>query len=81
MALNWKNDGINGVEPGKVALTAVNRTKLMLTALNWKRSGVTGVEPEKYRRYRRWTGKIVALTALNRKISHVSGVELERQRR
>ena len=48
MALNRKNSGINGSEPEKkVALTAVNRTKAVLTAFNWKIGGINGIEPEK----------------------------------
>ena len=48
---------VNGVEPKKVALLA----------LNWRNSGSNGVEPEKKRRWQRWTGKTADLTALNRK--------------
>ncbi len=38
--LNWKNSGVNDVEPKQKALTPLNREK----------SGVNGVEPEKKRR-------------------------------
>ena len=37
-SLNWKNNGVNGVEPEKIRA---------LTTLNRKNSGVNGAQPEK----------------------------------
>ncbi len=48
-ALNRRKNDVNGVEPKKSGLTALNRKKAALTALNRKKSGVNGVEPEKER--------------------------------